>query len=332
MNGFRSKILALFILCLGWPSGVTSQEVTWRIGQLNDTTFYLPRHVSAAPTIGTAFVVDSRRPAVIELDLASGLPLRSFGREGDGPGEFRNPVLVDYQPALGMIAVLDAGRSAVEVFGPDHSHIARIPITPRVWNPKDLLMTADSVFYIAGGAVEEGEFGQVQRVLWSGTSVTLGPPAIGGAEDNPISRRLLSGGVLKDAGHGRIQFVEAATGKLFVLSGEVFTEAKGSPVPPTEDLVARAITVDGENTRYWWSFPQAMLSLKTGGAVGFSYRNERRLEFWAYDNGASLGAWVGEFMAADDVDGQGAVTIHRNAAGEFVVERRRYPSSVSNTR
>jgi len=52
-----------------------------------------------------------RREAIVALDRHSGRLLRSFGTEGDGPGEFRSPVA--FVPDARGVAVLDVGWNRV---------------------------------------------------------------------------------------------------------------------------------------------------------------------------------------------------------------------------
>jgi hypothetical protein len=58
-------------------------------GQLQDTTLLLPRLIAAGD--GSVYVYDVGRHELVAFDV-SGAQRWRFGREGAGPGEFRNPI------------------------------------------------------------------------------------------------------------------------------------------------------------------------------------------------------------------------------------------------
>ena len=68
----------------------------------------VPWGVAADPMAGRIYVADWTGQRVVAFD-ASGAYAGSYGREGDGPGEFRNPVAVSMDPH-GALAVWDTGR------------------------------------------------------------------------------------------------------------------------------------------------------------------------------------------------------------------------------
>jgi hypothetical protein len=64
---------------------------------------------------GTLVVVDSRNRRVLEFD-STGTLVRQVGRDGAGPGEYREPYSVAWLD--GGLAVLDPGSPRLSVFGP----------------------------------------------------------------------------------------------------------------------------------------------------------------------------------------------------------------------
>lgn len=64
----------------------------WRIGGVGDgaASFFRVRGV-AVDSAGTVYVLDAGNHRVVVFD-ATGQPLRDFGRQGEGPGEFVDPV------------------------------------------------------------------------------------------------------------------------------------------------------------------------------------------------------------------------------------------------
>lgn len=68
----------------------------------------VPWGVAADPMTGRIYVADWTGQRVVAFD-ASGTYAGTYGREGDGPGEFRNPAAVSMDP-YGALAVWDTGR------------------------------------------------------------------------------------------------------------------------------------------------------------------------------------------------------------------------------
>lgn len=68
----------------------------------------VPWGVAADPMTGRVHVADWTGQRVVAFD-ASGAYVGSYGRSGDGPGEFRNPSAVHMDPR-GVLTVWDAGR------------------------------------------------------------------------------------------------------------------------------------------------------------------------------------------------------------------------------
>jgi hypothetical protein len=70
-----------------------------------------PWGVSADPTTGRIYVADRFQPRVVVFDEA-GAYQGSYGRAGEGPGEFSSPVALSVGP-YGALTVWDAGRGVV---------------------------------------------------------------------------------------------------------------------------------------------------------------------------------------------------------------------------
>jgi hypothetical protein len=98
----------------------------------------------------TIWVADPINKAIVELDSA-GKVLGIVAREGDGPGEVKSPFLLAAAPS-GQLAVYDAGRNSVELFGPDGRFLRRAMLRARMINPKGFMVTGDGHFVLSGGA------------------------------------------------------------------------------------------------------------------------------------------------------------------------------------
>lgn len=93
----------------------------------------VPWGVSADPESGHVYAIDWNSPRLIAFDRA-GTYLGGFGREGGGPGEFRNPVATFLEPD-GTLAVWDAGRSVISRWSPAGELLGEEPAPAQYWGP-----------------------------------------------------------------------------------------------------------------------------------------------------------------------------------------------------
>lgn len=93
----------------------------------------VPWGVSADPATGQIYAIDWRSPRLVAFD-STGRYLSSFGREGGGPGEFRNPVAT-YLERDGTVVVWDAGRSMLSRWSPAGELLGEERAPVQYWGP-----------------------------------------------------------------------------------------------------------------------------------------------------------------------------------------------------
>lgn len=122
-----------------------------RVGEIGgrgrpNRPFNHPTNAAVAPD-GTIYVADGYAAASIHRFDPDGAPRGSWGRLGDGPGEFHTPhglwVLPD-----GRVAVGDRENHRVQVFSPDGELLA---IWRGVHRPMDLWGDAQGRLYVSDG-------------------------------------------------------------------------------------------------------------------------------------------------------------------------------------
>ncbi len=79
---------------------------------------------------GTIFVLDNGNHRVVAFDQ-SGDALREFGREGQGPGEFQNPL--GFGVAGNRVLISDIGNNRLTIFSTDGDHVADTQFDDRFW-------------------------------------------------------------------------------------------------------------------------------------------------------------------------------------------------------
>jgi len=79
---------------------------------------------------GTIFVLDNGNHRVVAFDQ-SGDALREFGREGQGPGEFQNPL--GFGVAGNRVLISDIGNNRLTVFKTDGELVADTQFDDRFW-------------------------------------------------------------------------------------------------------------------------------------------------------------------------------------------------------
>lgn len=95
MRAFLASLL--FLAATSWQASVRAQDVQvdLRIGATDGAEPYLFHNVRGIGTLTNGeIVVLNSGTSEVRIFSAAGEFLRSFGREGDGPGEFRTPLLL----------------------------------------------------------------------------------------------------------------------------------------------------------------------------------------------------------------------------------------------
>jgi DNA-binding beta-propeller fold protein YncE len=111
--------------------------------------FSTPGGVAFAPASGDVLVTDNMNNRV-EVFLPAGKFLRSFGREGTKPGQFRSPTGIGTNPA-GDIYVADKFNNRVQEFSPARAFIRAFGKNKFVNGPSDLALEPDGDVYVADG-------------------------------------------------------------------------------------------------------------------------------------------------------------------------------------
>jgi hypothetical protein len=129
------------------------REVSWepvfRIGGLVDDTLLAQPMRPAADASG-AYLLDGYMKRVLRFD-SSGAFLWSYGREGGGPGEFRQPrdLKVD---AEGRAWVLDAPNGRITVLRPDGTQAFEVSLRRAEWTPDRLVPQPDGGVLLVSGS------------------------------------------------------------------------------------------------------------------------------------------------------------------------------------
>jgi DNA-binding beta-propeller fold protein YncE len=133
----------------------------------------LPRPVAVAfDAVGDAFVLDQRRARIVVFERATGLPKRTIGLQGSGPGQMLDPSALAID-ASGTISVADSGNDRIARFNTAGEYLGArtatgslrgIAVTPD--GQRTYVSTTDSFItvYDAAGA-QVAEFGGRGRQL-----------------------------------------------------------------------------------------------------------------------------------------------------------------------
>jgi hypothetical protein len=99
------------------PAGGTAElalEELWRAGGEDDETFFGVIGQVLADSLGNVYLLDTQLSEV-QVYSPAGEPLRTLSREGDGPGEIRNPGDMFFMPGGGELGMLQTfpGRAVI---------------------------------------------------------------------------------------------------------------------------------------------------------------------------------------------------------------------------
>ena len=118
----------------------------------------VPWGVAADPMTGRIYVADWTGERVVAFD-ASGAYAGSYGRSGDGPGEFRNPAAVSMDP-YGALTVWDTGRQILNRWSSEGDLLNEQRPELAYWGPgfaigSDWLATVTSATSSSGMVTEQ---------------------------------------------------------------------------------------------------------------------------------------------------------------------------------
>jgi DNA-binding beta-propeller fold protein YncE len=121
-----------------------------REGELVNPTGAVP-----APDNSRLYVADSKAHTIVVFDLASGAIIETFGRRGEGDGEFNFPTSLSFGPA-GNLYVVDQLNSRVQVFTEDGEYLDQFGKLgvgfANFVRPKDVAVDEQGFIYVTDNA------------------------------------------------------------------------------------------------------------------------------------------------------------------------------------
>lgn len=150
-----------------------SLEYVKNIGDLEsddeNVLFYMPADI-AVDDAGNVYVLDSGNHRIQKFD-PQGKFLDSFGRQGQGPGEFQHPQSLDID-AEGFMYVSDSGNQKLQILKPDGALEREIKKTDeapgivRVRSDRMIMGQGASVYSFGMGSMqEEQELPKLMKIL-----------------------------------------------------------------------------------------------------------------------------------------------------------------------
>lgn len=141
-----------------------SLEYVKNIGDLEsedeNVLFYMPSDITVDKE-GNIYVLDSGNHRIQKFD-PEGNFLASFGRHGQGPGEFQYPQSIDLDPE-GNLYVSDSGNQKIQIIKPDGSLAEEIKMTEeapgiiRVSSGQMIMGQGSSVFILGMGRMDQDQ-------------------------------------------------------------------------------------------------------------------------------------------------------------------------------
>jgi hypothetical protein len=142
----------------------TLLEEVWRIGVVDGDERYLFGQVLglAAASDGSVFVADGHPQTIRQFDT-DGEFVQSFGREGEGPGEFASIAGIATFPD-GRVAIWDSGNRRITVYERSEGRAAGIQVLEGVYAPAAFSIDERGDFYVKAHAGSP-EFSQGGRIV-----------------------------------------------------------------------------------------------------------------------------------------------------------------------
>lgn len=242
---------------------------------------------------GEVWVSDGMGARIVVLS-ATGEFVRSFGRRGEGPGEFSGPGRLA-TTGNNAVAVFDVGRGSIERFDARGQFLERTLLDHPPFNIKGFLALDGGSYMISGGVYAKGY--AVHRFDSTGTwRDGFGqPPRPDVANDETAESALyVAGGPITLLTNGDLLFSRAAPHRLVIRTenGQVEPFAEDPALlRPVVDSFAVTVVVDGRpRTRMRWFFDQSRSVTALDGVILNTITFEERGEtLWqAYDDSGAL--------------------------------------------
>jgi len=145
----RTFILFLIVLMLGLTAPAATSldtgdiDAIWTFTSFGEGDFFFrPSDIAVDPALKRIYVADSGNHRIAAFDFA-GCYLKSFGQEGQGPGEFNRPTGICILPDF-RLAVADFGNTRIQIFDRDGEFMK--VITTHGIKAADIIIR-DNLFY-----------------------------------------------------------------------------------------------------------------------------------------------------------------------------------------
>ncbi|MFC1564224.1 NHL repeat-containing protein [candidate division KSB1 bacterium] len=131
-----------------------SLEFVKKMGDIEEVDdnllFYLPEDIEL-DSDGNIYILDAGNHRIQKFN-SNGNYIRTFGEEGQGPGEYMNPISIDVDPS-GNIYIADQGNIRIQVLNPDGTNKITIPYEDKLGEFK---LAGNGDFIMGGGGMISG--------------------------------------------------------------------------------------------------------------------------------------------------------------------------------